>query len=428
MSRGLFNKASKSLVGGVNSPVRSFGSVGGRMVFAKKAKGPYLWDEDGNKYIDYIMSWGVSILGHAYEPVIEAARGAMERGSSFGLSTRYELRMAEMIKDHFKAIDKVRFCTSGTEACMSAIRLARAFTGRRKVIKFDGCYHGHFDGLLVKPGSGSLTLGIPSGQGILGAYAEDTISVPFNDKDLLSEVMGKNKGDVACIIVEPVPCNTGVILPKDGYLKFLETIAKKEEALLIFDEVITGFRLSLGGAQEIYGIRPDITCLGKIIGGGFPVGAYGGRRDIMELVAPEGPVYQAGTLSGNPVTMAAGIETLKELKRLRSLYRVLEAKTEDLASMIKRGGDRVGVSLCVNRAGSIFSIFFTNKAVENQSDSLSASRERYSEIFNFILKRGILFPPSPFEACFLSREHSADDIDKTADLFIRALKGCKGIR
>jgi glutamate-1-semialdehyde 2,1-aminomutase len=422
-SKKLFNKASKSLVGGVNSPVRSFKSVGGGMVFAKKAKGAYLWDADGNKYIDYIMNWGVSILGHAYRPVIDAAKEAINRGSSFGLSTEYELNLANTIKRHFKTIDKIRFVTSGTEACMSAVRLARAFTERSKVIKFDGCYHGHFDSLLVKSGSGNLTFGIPSGEGILKTYTEDTISIPFNDKNILQEVIKRNRGNIACVIVEPVLCNTGVILPKGDFLKFLEQITKKEGILLIFDEVITGFRLSLGGAQKLFGIKPDLTCLGKIIGGGFPVGAYGGRKDIMSLLAPEGEVYQAGTLSGNPVTVAAGIKVLEELERDRSLYSELEQKTDYLVSMIEKGAQKKDIPIRVNKIGSIFSVFFIDKLVENHGNALSADKKKYAGFFNYIFKHRILFPPSPFEASFLSRAHSAADIEKTVEVFLKWLSG-----
>lgn len=424
-SQKLYKKGMQGLVGGVNSPVRSFKAVDTDIIFAKKASGPYLWDADENKYIDYIMSWGVQILGHAYKPVVTAACAAIKNGSSFGLATENEVRFAGMIKRHFKSIDKVRFTTSGTEACMTAVRLARAFTGKSRIIKFDGCYHGHFDSLLVKSGSGNLTLGIPSGEGILPLYARDTVSIPFNDIKLFKEVVQKNKGAVACVIVEPVPCNTGVILPGNDFLKKLAEIARREKIVLIFDEVITGFRLSLGGAQGLFGITPDLTCLGKIIGGGFPVGAVGGRKEIMDLLAPQGPVYQAGTLAGNPVSIAAGIKTIECLEADKALYKNLENNTATLASSIRKAAKECGLPVVVNNIGSLFSVFFTVKNVTSHADTAMADSSQYSRFFAGLCREKILFPPSAFEACFVSRSHTAAVLEKTAGAIKKLIRAMR---
>jgi len=414
-------RATKALVGGVNSPVRNFGRVSSNMVFAAKTNGAHLWDTDGNKYIDYIMSWGVSILGHAVPSVIETVRKTLEYGTSFGLTTEAEIVLAEKVKQHFDSIEKIRFVSSGTEACMSAVRLARAYTGKKKIIKFDGAYHGHFDGLLVKSGSGNLTYGIPSGEGILDDFTANTISVPFNDKTILKDVISTNRGEIACIILEPVLCNTGVILPEEGFLSFISEETKTEDILLILDEIITGFRLSIGGAQKLYNIKPDLTCLGKILGAGFPVAAYGGRNDIMNLVSPEGPVYQAGTLSGNPVSMAAGIKMLEEIEMDKSLYADLEKKTIQLVSTITSEARKRSIPITVNSIGSLFSVFLTEQSVDNYTDAAGADRDKYAKVFNYMLQNGILFPPSPFESCFMSRAHGEEDIDKTAELFIKGL-------
>lgn len=419
-SKKLYKQAQQSLVGGVNSPVRSFSSVGGNMLFAKKAKGANIWDVDGNQYIDYMMSWGVGILGHAFKPVVDAAKASINNGSSFGLSTELEVRLAEIVKRNFRSIEKIRFVSSGTEACMSAVRLARAYTGRDKIIKFDGCYHGHFDGLLVKSGSGNLTLGIPSGKGILKNYTEDTISIPFNDMDIVENVVKKNKGKVAGIILEAVPCNTGLILPNTGYLKELQAIAKKEGILLIFDEVITGFRLSLGGAQKIYNIKPDLTCLGKIIGGGFPMAAYGGRKEIMDLVAPVGPVYQAGTLSGNPVAVTAGIKTLESIEANKKIYSDLEKKVGFLTENIEKAAVDNNVEVQINRLGSMFSVFFRRGPVDSYKDALLSDAGKYSKLFGRLLKMGILFPPSAYETCFVSTAHKQKDLVNTVNAFRKA--------
>ncbi|MBF0531976.1 MAG: glutamate-1-semialdehyde 2,1-aminomutase [Candidatus Omnitrophica bacterium] len=412
----------RSLVGAVNSPVRSFAAVESPMLFAAKAGGPYLWDADGNKYIDYIMSWGVGILGHAYPPVVAAAVRAMKHGASFGLATAGEIRLAEKLKRHIKSLDKVRFVTSGTEACMTAVRLSRAFTGKTKILKFDGAYHGHFDSLLVKSGSGNLTLGLPSGKGILPAYTRDTLSLPFNDIGMLKAAIARNRGEIAAVIVEPVACNAGVILPQGDFLKYLRRMTKEAGMVLIFDEVITGFRLGLGGAQKVFGAEPDLTCLGKIIGGGFPVGAVGGRREIMDLLAPVGPVYQAGTLAGNPVAIAAGLQTLECLEASASLYKDLETKTFRLAAGIRQAAAAAGVALKVNTIGSLFSLFFTDQPVTSYAAALTTDKARYARWFSGLCRAGILFPPSAFEACFVSAGHTDAVIEKTVKGLTRVLE------
>jgi glutamate-1-semialdehyde 2,1-aminomutase len=409
----LLRRANEALVGGVNSPVRNFAGVGGNALFAKKANGAYLWDVYGNKHIDYIMSWGVSILGHAWKGSVDAAVKSVRNGSTYGLTSANEVKLAELIKRHFKSIDKIRFVTSGTEACMTALRLARAFTKKAKVIKFDGCYHGHFDGLLVKSGSGNLTFGIPSGEGIMASYTADTVSVPFNDIEAFRKAIAKNKGDIACVVVEPVPCNTGVILPEKDFLRSLRDITKREGIVLIFDEVITGFRLAPGGAGELFGITPDLTTLGKIIGGGFPAAAVGGRRDIMKLLAPEGPVYQAGTLAANPVSIAAGISVLEELETDSSIYKDLADKAERLTKWIRSSAANHGIALRVNTIGSVFTVFFTDKQVDDQAGACRADKDTYSSFFKALLGKGVLFPPSPYEACFISRAHGRAELEKT---------------
>ncbi len=421
-SKQLFSQSKKVLVGGVNSPVRNFSAVGGGALFAKKAKGAYLWDEDGNKYVDYVMSWGVGILGHAHPDVIKAAGKSLKCGTSFGMTTGKEVKLANLIKKHFKSIDKVRLVNSGTESCMSAIRLARAYTQKSKVIKFDGCYHGHFDGLLVKSGSGNLTFGIPSGKGIMKAYSKDTLSIPFNDVEAFKNVIKKNKGKIACVILEPVPCNTGVILPEKNFLKSIATIAKREKILLIFDEVITGFRLSLGGAQKKFNIKPDLTCLGKIIGGGLPVGAFGGRKEIMDLVSPEGPVYQAGTLSGNPIAVSAGIKTIEICESKNSMYSEIEKRTANLTDVIMSEASKKGIPVQINKIGSLFSMFFTESKVFNQKQALLSNKNKYVKVFNSLLKLGVLLPPSPFEACFVSLAHKKSELNQTAIAFKKAFK------
>lgn len=426
-SKNLLKNGKKVLVGSVNSPVRSFKAVNTAMVFAKKACGPFLWDLDGNKYIDYIMGWGSNILGHAFPAVVSAVGLAIKNGSSFGLSSEPEIQLASMIKRHLKSIERVRFVNSGTEACMTAVRLARAFSGKDKIIKFDGCYHGHFDGLLVKSGSGNLTFGIASGKGILPAYTHDTIAIPFNDVNVVKEVIQKNKHNIACVIVEPVLCNSGVVLPNEGYLKELAAIASQEGIVLIFDEVITGFRLSLKGAQGLFGIKPDLTCLGKIIGGGFPIGAVGGRKEIMELLAPVGPVYQAGTFSGNPVSMVAGISVFESLESDSRFYQRLAEKTRQIVAVIEDEAKVQGIPLSVNSIGSLFSVFFTEK-VHSYAEVLNSSVKTYSRFFLALLREGILFPPSPFEACFVSQAHSPALIEKTGNSIKKILKSVRRLK
>ena len=424
-SQKLFDRGLDNLVGSVNSPVRSFKAVDTPMLFVRKGRGPYLWDADGNKYIDYIMGWGVHIFGHAYKPIRSAVIARLRDGTSFGLATDQEIALAEMIKRHFASIEKVRLVNSGTEACMTALRLARAFTARTKIIKFDGCYHGHFDGLLVKSGSGNLTFGIPSGAGILPAYTRDTISVPFNDISLFKTAVEENKDDLAGVIVEPVPCNNGVILPGEGFLNQIARITRQEKAVLIFDEVITGFRLSLGGAQGLFGIIPDLTCLGKIIGGGFPVGAVGGRREIMDLLSPVGPVYQAGTLSGNPVCIAAGISALEGLAADKTLYAELDKNTAELVSAFKNEAKAAGVALAINAIGSLFSVFFTDKEVSSYADTRVQDVQRYAQFFSRFCQEGVLFPPSAFEACFVSQAHNGAVREKTIKAFKKALRAMR---
>lgn len=420
-SRELYKRGIKSLVGSVNSPVRSFKAVNTPMIFSRKGLGAYIWDVDRNKYIDYIMCWGVHILGHAYKPVACAAIAALKKSSSLGLTGENEIRLAEMIKRNFRSMDKVRFVSTGTEACMTALRLARAFTGRSKIIKFDGCYHGHFDSLLVKSGSGNLTFGLPSGAGVLPAYTRDTISLPFNDLGLFQEAIKKNKHQLACVIVEPVPCNMGVIIPREDFIKEISRITKQENIILIFDEVITGFRLSLSGAQGMFGVTPDLTCLGKIIGGGFPIAAVGGRKQIMDLLAPLGQVYQAGTFSGNPVSVAAGIKTLECLEVLPGFYKGIEKKTKDLVFLIRSAAEAQGIPLTINNAGSVFTVFFTDKSVCSFADTRQADQQSYGRFFSALLQQGVLFPPSAFEACFVSGAHSETVIERTAQAFKIAL-------
>src|SRR5947207_9688771 len=368
-SEQLFAEALKYIPGGVNSPVRAFRAVGGQPFFVNKAKGARVWDIDGNEYLDYVCTWGPAILGHAHPKIIRAVQAAAANGTSFGIPNPFEVTMAKLICSMVPSIEKVRMCNSGTEATMSAIRLARGFTKRDKIIKFDGCYHGHADSLLVKAGSGALTFGNPDSAGVPAAFTQHTVVVPFNDIDALEAAFQANSGHVAGVIVEPVPGNAGLYLPKPGYLEFLREITRENGALLIFDEVMTGFRLAKGGAQERFGIRPDLSCFGKVIGGGLPVGAFGGRAEIMDFLAPTGPVYQAGTLSGNPVAMAAGIAALEELKAGRAYARLEELGTQLEAGM-KSAAKTAGVAVQFNRCGSMFCAYFTADPVHNLSDAM----------------------------------------------------------
>ncbi|MEA3509688.1 MAG: glutamate-1-semialdehyde 2,1-aminomutase [candidate division NC10 bacterium] len=420
-SSDLFEEAQRYLPGGVNSPVRAFRAVGGRPFFVEKGDGSRVYDVDGNVYIDYVCSWGPLILGHAHPQVVEALQKTAERGTSYGAPTELEVTLARMVTEALPSVEMVRFVSSGTEAVMSALRVARAYTQRDKVVKFAGCYHGHVDSLLVKAGSGALTLGVPNSAGVPEAVARDTITVSYNNLDQVREVMGSLGKEVACIIVEPVAGNMGVVAPSPGFLEGLRELTQKHGALLVFDEVITGFRLSYGGAQGLYGIRPDLTCLGKVIGGGLPVGAYGGRRAIMENVAPLGPAYQAGTLSGNPLAMTAGIQTLTLLRSGR-IYEELEEQGRSLAEGTEEAYRAANLLCCLNRVGSMWTLFFTHGPVKDDRDIERANVERYARYFRAMLDRGISLPPSQFEAAFLSAAHSTQDVAETIEASQEALR------
>src|SRR5450432_1493982 len=408
-SEKLFAEALKYIPGGVNSPVRAFRAVGGNPFFVNKASGARVWDVDGNELIDYVGTWGPAILGHAHPIFISAVKAAADHGTSFGIPNPLEVTMAKLICELVPSIQKVRMTNSGTEACMSAIRLARGFTKRDKIIKFDGCYHGHADSLLVKAGSGALTFGNPDSAGVPAAFTQHTIVLPFNDIDAVKSIFAANKNQIAGIIVEPVPGNAGLYLPQPGFLEFLRDVTKANGALLIFDEVMTGFRLAPGGAQERFGITPDLTCLGKIIGGGLPVGAFGGRAEIMDLLAPLGPVYQAGTLSGNPLAMAAGIAALEEL-RAADAYGQLEKLGEQLAAGMKDAAKSAKISVQFNSCGSMFCAYFSDAPVHNLADAIKSERGRFAKFFHGMLDEGIYFAPSQFEAGFISTAHAAADI------------------
>ncbi len=411
-SHKLFNQALHVIPGGVNSPVRACKSVGMKPVFINYANGSMVVDADGNKYIDYIGSWGPMILGHRHSSVVRALASALNRGTSFGAPTDLEIKLAEMVIDAVPSIDMVRMVNSGTEATMSAIRLARGVTGRDTIIKFDGCYHGHADSLLVEAGSGIATLGIPGSPGVPKSFVAHTLSLPYNDIECVKKVM-EDKGDkIACIIVEPVAGNMGLIPPVDGFLETLKELTEKNGSLLIFDEVMTGFRVAYGGAQSLYGISPDLTCLGKIIGGGLPVGAYGGKREIMEHIAPQGPVYQAGTLSGNPLAMAAGIATLTQLKK-PGFYDALDEKADQLATGLEKAARTAGIKTNINRVGSMIGLFFTDSDVKNFDDAKTSDLDIFSAYYKGMLEKGIYLAPSQFEAIFISSAHSVKDIDAT---------------
>jgi glutamate-1-semialdehyde 2,1-aminomutase len=408
----LFEQAKQFIPGGVNSPVRAFKSVGGEPLFIARGAGAYLYDVDGNRYTDYVCSWGPLILGHAPPPVVEAAQEAVTRGTSYGAPTPLEVELAQMICEAVPSIELVRMVNSGTEATMSAIRLARGFTKRNKIVKFDGCYHGHADALLVAAGSGVMTLGIPGSPGVPETVVQDTIQARFNDIDQFREIVETQGNDIACVIVEPIAGNMGVVPPKPGFLEGLRELTARHGIVLIFDEVITGFRVAYGGAQQLYNVQPDLTTLGKIIGGGFPVGAYGGRRDIMEHIAPAGPVYQAGTLSGNPVAMTAGIAVLKVLKN-KAIYEELEKKAQQLSDGLAEAAKKANVSVTSNRVGSMMTMFFTDQAVTDYDSAKTADTQRYAQFFRAMLQRGIYFAPSQFEAAFVSTAHSDEDIRQT---------------
>lgn len=413
-SKALFEEAKKYIPGGVNSPVRAFKSVGDIPRFIEKAKGSHIWDVDGNEYVDYVCSWGPMILGHAHPEVIKAIQEQAEKGTSYGAPTKLEVKLAKMIVELVPSVEKVRMVNSGTEATMSAIRLARGYTGRNKVIKFEGGYHGHVDALLVKAGSGLTTFGVPTSPGIPEDFAKHTITVPFNDIDALKKVIDEVGNDVAAVIMEPVMANAGLIIPEPGFLEKVRELTAEKGIVLIFDEVITGFRLSLGGAQEYFGITPDLSCFGKIIGGGLPVGAFGGKAEIMNYLAPEGPVYQAGTLSGNPLAMVAGIKTL-ELLQKPGVYDSLREKTDKLAEGLREAARAAGIEdkLCFKKIESISIVYFTNKDVKNYQDALTSNTEAYAKFFRKMLEQGIYLAPSQFEVAFMSTAHTDEDIEKT---------------
>ena len=412
----LFNDACDYIPGGVNSPVRAFGAVGGTPVFFDHASGAYLWDVDGNQYIDYLGSWGPAILGHAHPEVIRCVKNTVEKGLSFGAPTSLEVMLAEKICSLMPTIEKVRMVNSGTEATMSAIRLARGFTQKNKIIKFIGCYHGHSDSLLVKAGSGALTFGHPSSAGVTPGAASDTLLAEFNDLDSVKQLFKANSNEIAAIIIEPVAGNMNCIPPLPGFLEGLRNLCDEHQALLIFDEVMTGFRVAKGGAQALYKIKPDLTTLGKIIGGGMPVGAFGGRKDIMHCIAPLGPVYQAGTLSGNPIAMAAGLKTLKLIEQDPDFYTKLEKKTVQLTQGLEEAARTAGVSLITQHVGSMFGLFFTDKkSITSYKDATSCDTQMFNQFFHAMLKAGIYFAPSAYEAGFISMTHEHSDIEKTIE-------------
>jgi len=420
-SEHLFAEALCHIPGGVNSPVRAFRAVGGQPFFVDRAKGCRVWDVDGNEYVDYVGTWGPAILGHAYPGIVRAVQETEDKGTSFGIPNPLEVRMARLVCEAVASLEKVRMVNSGTEATMSAIRVARGFTGRDKIIKFEGCYHGHVDSLLVKAGSGALTFGHPDSAGVPAAFTQHTIVLPFNDQEAVEAAFEANPDQIAGLILEPVPANAGLYLPKPGYLEFLREITMDQEALLIFDEVMTGFRLAWGGAQERFGITPDMSCFGKIIGGGLPVGAFGGRADIMDCLAPGGTVYQAGTLSGNPLAMAAGLAALEELKSGEA-YQQLESLGTQLEEGMKQAALDAGVPVTYQRIGSMFCGYFTDQPVWNVQQAMQSDRERFAKFFHGMLAEGIYLAPSQFEAGFISTAHTSADINRTVDAAARVMK------
>ncbi|MBU6451267.1 MAG: glutamate-1-semialdehyde 2,1-aminomutase [Cyanobacteria bacterium REEB67] len=426
-STALFNRAKEHIPGGVNSPVRSCKAVGGEPIFIASADGPYMYDEDKNVYIDYVGSWGAMILGHKHPRVLQAIEDAVQHGTSYGAPCRAEVEMAELICQLVPSVEMVRMVNSGTEACMSAVRLARAFTKRNIIVKFDGCYHGHADSFLVKAGSGLATLGIASSPGVPEEFTAQTMSLPYNNVDALREAFAKKGDQIAAIIVEPVVGNAGVIIPSEEFLKSMQGLCKDTGALLIFDEVMTGFRVALGGAQEKFGIKPDLTCFGKIIGGGLPVGAYGGRKEIMEHIAPLGPVYQAGTLSGNPLAMAAGLAQLRFLKSGKPNQQ-LATITEELAAGLKAVGEKLKVPLQVVSVPGMLSVFFTDKEVTDFDLALKCNTELFGKVWHGLIKRGIYWPPSQYEAAFPSAIHSRAEIKATLAAFEASIEEAVGAK
>ena len=420
-NKDLFEKSLRTIPGGVNSPVRAFGSVGGTPIFFKKARGSRLWDENDKEYIDYINSWGPMILGHAHPQVIQAVQSVAEDSLSFGAPTARELEMAEIIVNLVPSIEQVRLVSSGTEATMSAIRVARGFTGRDTIVKFEGCYHGHADALLVKAGSGALTFGQPSSAGVPEDFAKHTLTLPYNDTDALVELFKKMGTDIACVIIEPVVGNMNLIIPHEEFLKTLRSLCSEHGSILIFDEVMTGFRVSLGGAQELFGILPDMTTLGKVIGGGLPVGAFGGRKDIMQKLAPIGPVYQAGTLSGNPVAVAAGLATLRLIQK-ENFYEDLAKMTHALVKGLEDASKAFNHAFSARNVGGMFGLYFSDKAPDSFDEVMASDREKFKQFFHHMLDEGIYFGPSAFEAGFVSAAHTQEDIQTTLNAAQKAFK------
>jgi glutamate-1-semialdehyde 2,1-aminomutase len=412
-SSELFREAQQHLPGGVNSPVRAFKSVGRDPLFISRAKGSKIFDADGNEYIDYIGSWGPMILGHANERVIDAIKDAAENSTSFGASSEKEIELAKLVKKFVPSVEVIRMVNSGTEATMSAMRLARGFTGRDKIIKFEGCYHGHGDSFLSKAGSGVATLGLPDSPGVTKSTAKDTLNARYNDIASVEQLVEENTGEIAAIFIEPVAGNMGCVPADAEFLRVLRELCTAENIVLIFDEVMSGFRVAKGGAQELYGIKPDLTTFGKVIGGGLPVGAYGGRRDMMQMIAPAGPVYQAGTLSGNPLAMTAGIETLKIIDEDEKFYSRLEDISSDLESGFRDATGEMGLNYTLNRVGSMFTLFFTESAVTDFDSAKTSDNAKFAAYFSAMLDAGIYLPPSQFEACFVSIAHKKEDLDKT---------------
>jgi glutamate-1-semialdehyde 2,1-aminomutase len=423
-SSQLFAAARKCIPAGVNSPVRALRNVGGEPFFVARAEGAKIWDVDGNEYIDYVGSWGPAILGHAPKVVVDAVREVAPRGLSFGIPNPLEVEMPQLICAWMPSIEKVRMVNSGTEATMSCIRLARGFTGRNKIIKFDGCYHGHADALLVKAGSGALTHGHPDSAGVPQAFADLTVSLPFNDVDLLRKAFRENNNQIAAVILEPIPANAGLYFPQKDFLSILRDECNRHGALLIFDEVITGFRVARGGAQEIYSLKPDLTALGKMIGGGLPVGAFGGRAEIMNQLSPDGPVYQAGTLSGNPLAMAAGLAQLRELERING-WKLLEELGEQFEKMARDAIAKAGIDITFHRIGSMFCIFFAGGPIIDLAGAQRSDLKMFAKFFHACLEQGVYFAPSQFETGFISTAHTSEDIERTAAIVREVLENCR---